>query len=324
MSDPLAEINMAKTKNLEQKLFPEIHPLIKSWEDHLTFEKRVSKHTLVAYLSDLFKFLNFLSDFLAKSPTKNDLAQLKPSGFRSYLASRRRDGLTPASMARSFSAVRSFYKYLRRTNIIKNDAIDAVSSPKLKRRLPRPISEEAAKRAIKEVGDFADDTWVALRDIAVLTLLYGSGLRIAEALSLNKGDLDKGDIMKVKGKRNKERLVPLLPAVTEAVECYLKACPKDIKGGEALFIGVRGKRLNARNIQLAMQKVRASLGLPSTATPHALRHSFATHLLTAGGDLRTIQELLGHADLSTTQHYTDVDTAYLMDVYNNAHPSAKK
>ena len=230
-------------------------------------------------------------------------------------------------MARSFSAVRSFYKYMRRMNILENDAIDAVNSPKLKRRMPRPISEDDAKRSINIVGDFAVPTvhnWVALRDIAVLTVLYGCGLRIAEALALDFGDLDKGDIMIVKGKRNKERIVPLLTVVTDAIDNYVRACPIVIEKGDALFIGVRGKRLNARNIQLAMKKVRIALGLPSTATPHALRHSFATHLLTAGGDLRTIQELLGHADLSTTQHYTDVDTAYLMDVYNNAHPSAKK
>jgi len=216
---------------------------------------------------------------------------------------------------------------MRRMNILENDAIDAVNSPKLKRRMPRPISEDDAKRSINIVGDFAVPTvnnWVALRDIAVLTVLYGCGLRIAEALALDFGDLDKGDIMIVKGKRNKERIVPLLTVVTDAIDNYVRACPIVIEKGDALFIGVRGKRLNARNIQLAMKKVRIALGLPSTATPHALRHSFATHLLTAGGDLRTIQELLGHADLSTTQHYTDVDTAYLMDVYNNAHPSAKK
>ncbi|MBT7581818.1 MAG: site-specific integrase, partial [Kordiimonadaceae bacterium] len=186
---------MAETKKLEQKIFTGLEPLIKSWQDHLISEKRVSAHTHEAYLRDVLKFLHFLSDHLAKSPTKNDLASLKPADFRSYLAARRRDGLIPASMARSFSAVRSFYKYLRRNNILSNDVIDAVSSPKLKRRLPRPISEEAAKRTIKEVGDFASDNWVALRDIAVLTILYGCGLRVAEALSLNKGNLDKGDIM---------------------------------------------------------------------------------------------------------------------------------
>ncbi|MCC3861651.1 tyrosine recombinase XerC [Emcibacteraceae bacterium Y4] len=217
---------------------------------------------------------------------------------------------------------------MRRNNIISNDAIDAVSSPKLKKRLPRPLSQDAAKRTIKDVGDFAtpdnNADWVADRDIAVLTLLYGCGLRISEALSLNVGDLDKKDIMTIRGKGGKERLVPIIPVVIQAVDQYLNTCPKKLNRGDPLFIGVRGKRLNARNVQLAMQKVRTALGLPSSATPHALRHSFATHLLTAGGDLRTIQELLGHADLSTTQHYTDVDTAYLMDVYNNAHPSAKK
>tara|TARA_B110000483_G_scaffold53458_2_gene66627 strand:- start:17707 stop:18543 length:837 start_codon:yes stop_codon:yes gene_type:complete len=278
-------------------------------------------------MRDVSKFLSFLCEYKGVATDKKILENLKPSDFRSYLAARRRDGLTPASMARSFSAVRSFYKYMRRMNILENDAIDAVNSPKLKRRMPRPISEDDAKRSINIVGDFAVPTvhnWVALRDIAVLTVLYGCGLRIAEALALDFGDLDKGDIMIVKGKRNKERIVPLLTVVTDAIDNYVRACPIVIEKGDALFIGVRGKRLNARNIQLAMKKVRIALGLPSTATPHALRHSFATHLLTAGGDLRTIQELLGHADLSTTQHYTDVDTAYLMDVYNNAHPSAKK
>lgn len=318
---------MAQKKQLDKNLYLKLKPVIQGWENHLLSERRASKHTYDAYMRDLDKFLKFLMEYLDDVLTIKILATLKPADFRSYLASRRKEGLSPASMARSFSAVRAFYKYMRKENILTNDAIDAVSSPKLPKRLPRPISEEAAKRTITEVGDFAQPAagdWVALRDIAVLTLLYGCGLRITEALNLNMGDLDKGDIMTVLGKRNKERLVPLLPAVTDAIERYLKACPKNIKTGEALFIGVRGKRLNARNIQLAMQKVRQALGLPSTATPHALRHSFATHLLTAGGDLRTIQELLGHADLSTTQHYTDVDTAYLLDVYNNAHPSAKK
>ncbi len=318
---------MAKKQQLDQTLFSKIRPLIEGWENHLISEKRVSKHTHDAYLRDLQKFLEFLNLYLRKSVARHDLENLKPADFRSYLAARRKDGLSAASMARAFSTVRAFYKYLRLAEILRNDAVDAVSSPKLPRRLPRPISEAAAKRTISEVGDFAaqaDDDWVAFRDIAILTILYGCGLRIAEALSLNVGDLDKGDIMMVTGKRNKQRLVPLLPAVNEAVDRYIKACPRILKNGEALFIGVRGKRLNARNVQLAMQKVRRALGLPSTATPHALRHSFATHLLTAGGDLRTIQELLGHADLSTTQHYTDVDSAYLLDVYNNAHPSAKK
>ncbi len=318
---------MAQETKLEDNLYPALRPVLKRWQDYLVSEKRVSPHTHDAYLRDVGYFLNFLRGHIGVSPTKQTLEKLRPADFRSYLASRRHDGLSPASMARAFSAVKSFFKYLRKTGELKNDAIDAVSSPKLKKRLPRPIGEDAAKRTITEVGTMAAPTtndWVALRDIAVLTLLYGCGLRVAEALSLNVGDLDKGDIMTVRGKRDKERLVPLLPAVVEAVDNYVRACPRNLKRGEALFVGVRGKRLNARNVQLAMQKIRVALGLPASATPHALRHSFATHLLTAGGDLRTIQELLGHADLSTTQHYTDVDTAYLMDVYNNAHPSAKK
>ncbi|MBL4601835.1 MAG: site-specific integrase, partial [Emcibacteraceae bacterium] len=210
---------MVKIKELDHTLYPQITPLLNQWQDHLISEKRVSKHTHDAYMRDVARFLSFIVEYLGKSLTKNDLEELNPADFRSYLAARRRDGLTPASMARAFSAVRAFYKFMRRSGILINDAINAVSSPKLKKRLPRPISEEAAKRAINEVGDFAADAehdWVAQRDIAVLTLLYGCGLRIAEALSLNMGDLDKGDIMTVTGKRNKERLVPLLPAVTEA------------------------------------------------------------------------------------------------------------
>ena len=318
---------MADPESLDRTIFLKLRPLIASWEEYLLSEKRVSRHTHEAYMRDLHKFLKFLSSHLAHEPDKNDLENLKPADFRSYLAARRRDGLTPTSMARSFSAIKSFYKYQRRAHVIYNDAIDAVSSPKLPKRLPRPISEAAAKKAIQDVGDYAAaavNGWVSYRDIAVLTLLYGCGLRISEALSLNIGDMDKGDIMTVRGKRNKERLIPILPIVVEATQNYIEACPHTFEQGDPMFIGVRGQRLNARNIQLAMKKVRHALGLPSTATPHALRHSFATHLLTAGGDLRTIQELLGHADLSTTQHYTDVDTAYLMDVYNNSHPSAKK
>lgn len=298
-------------------------PLLEGWLSYLRTERRVSAHTYDAYQRDITGFFSFLADHLGHPPTPTDLKNLRPLDFRSFLARRRRDGLTPASVARTLSAIRAFYKYLRRNDILQNDAITAVSSPKLPKRLPRPLDEQAAKRSLGDVADFASEGWIGDRDIAVLTLLYGCGLRISEALNLNRQDVPEGDMLRVLGKRNKERLVPILPVVHKAIENYLKSCPFPLPLEGPLFVGQRGKRLNARMIQRAMQKVREVLGLPSTATPHALRHSFATHLLTAGGDLRTIQELLGHASLATTQHYTDVDTAYLMDVYNNAHPGAK-
>ncbi len=304
--------------------YPALGALLTRWLDYLDSERRMSPHTRSAYQQDLDRFLRFLADHLGGAPTKADLQKLEPADFRAYLARRRRDGLSPASLARSLSAVRAFFKFLRRNDILHNDAIDAVRSPKLPQRLPRPLDEAAARRSLTEVANFASEDWIGDRDIAVLSLLYGCGLRISEALNLNRRDLPAGDMLTVLGKRNKERLAPLLPVVRQAIETYLQSCPHPLPPDGPLFVGKQGRRLNPRLIQLAMEKLRAALGLPPSATPHALRHSFATHLLTAGGDLRTIQELLGHVSLATTQHYTDVDTAYLMDVYRNAHPGARE
>ncbi|PCJ43156.1 MAG: recombinase XerC [Alphaproteobacteria bacterium] len=304
-------------------IYPALMPLLGGWLDYLRAEKRVSPHSFKAYERDVRNFLTFLAAHLGDAPTKADLRDLKPADFRAFLARRRRDGLTPASVARTLSGVRSFFSYLRRNDILRNDAINGISAPKLPKRLPRPLDPDMARKSLEMAADFAPVSWVGDRDIAVLTLLYGCGLRISEAIGLNRRDVPSGDMLRVLGKRNKERLVPLLPVVRRAIETYLASCPYDLPPEGPLFIGVQGRRLNARMIQLVMQKLRQVLGLPPSATPHALRHSFATHLLTAGGDLRTIQELLGHVSLTTTQHYTDVDTAYLMDVYNNAHPGAK-
>jgi len=306
----------------EKKLiyYPALLPLLTGWLDYLRTEKRVSVHTYEAYERDLSGFFAFLTEHLARSPTQSDLQNLQTTDFRSFLARKRRDGLSPASVARTLSALRAFFKFLRHNDILHNEAINAINSPKLPPRLPKSLDESSAKKSLANIGEFATETWVGDRDIAVLTLLYGCGLRISEALNLNRSDLPDGDMLKVMGKRNKERMVPMLPVVRAAIEKYMASCPYNLPMEGPLFIGVQRKRLNARMIQLAMQKVREILGLPPSATPHALRHSFATHLLTAGGDLRTIQELLGHASLATTQHYTDVDTAYLMEVYNNTHP----
>ncbi len=313
---------MSKKTPLKPVSYPALLPLLESWQDYLRTERRVSSHTYDAYARDVTGFLVFLAEHLGRMPVRADLQNLRPVDFRSFLAKRRSDGLTPASVARTLSAVRAFFKFLRQGDIVNNDAINAVNSPKKPGRLPRPLDEKTARQTLADVADFASEGWVGDRDIAVLTLLYGCGLRISEALDLNRSDLPDGDMLRVLGKRRKERLVPILPVVRAAIEQYLASCPHALPMDGPLFIGVQGRRLNARMIQLAMQKLRQSMGLPPSATPHALRHSFATHLLTAGGDLRTIQELLGHASLATTQHYTDVDTAYLMDVYNNAHPGA--
>ena len=221
------------------------------------------------------------------------------------------------------STIRNFFRFLDRTGRVSNATIKAVRSPKPKPPIPKPISIEDSLDVIKAVSQLSDTPWISKRDVAVFTLLYGCGLRIDEALSLNNVDKPDGDVMTVTGKGNKQRIVPILPIVCDAIKVYIEACPFAEQPDKPLFVGARGGRLNAGGVQRQMRKVRHRLGLPSTATPHALRHSFATHLLSAGGDLRTIQELLGHSSLSTTQRYTSVDTKRLLEVYKKAHPRAK-
>lgn len=287
-------------------------------------ERRSSAHTVSAYARDLSFFFAFLADHLGGPAGLAALASLRTADFRSYLARRRQDGLSNASIARNLSVVRSFFRHLETTGVVHNPALAAVRSPKLAHAVPKPLSVTAAAAAREEVGLLSEEPWVAARDAAVITLLYGCGLRISEALSLNRGEAPVGASLIVTGKGNKERLVPVLPIVREGVEAYLSLCPYDLGPSDPLFVGVRGKRLNPGIVQQGMRKVRAALGLDETATPHALRHSFATHLLGAGGDLRTIQELLGHASLSTTQRYTEVDTERLVNIYRDAHPRAKR
>lgn len=291
---------------------------ITRWRRYLTSERRVSAHTLAAYSRDFGDFIAFLVSYRGEQISLRILEALEVRDFRAFLAARRSEGASARSAARALSSIRNFYRFLARTLGITNDAINAVQGPKLPHRVPRPLTEEGARTVMETIGDFADEGWIAARDAAVVALLYGCGLRIAEALSLNGGDIPAGDTMRVIGKRNKERIVPVLPAVRAAIDEYRKQCPFAITADGPLFFGKRGKRLNPRTIQAAMQKVRLALGLPESATPHALRHSFATHLLSRGGDLRTIQELLGHADLKATQVYTEVDSARLKDVYDKA------
>jgi len=298
---------------------------VASWWRWLCQERRASAHTAAAYARDLSAFLNFLGEHLGQEIALGDLAALKPLDFRAYLAGRREDGLASVSAARALSVVRSFFGFLERRGLAHNAAIRAIRSPKVPRGLPKPLAETEALKTVEAAGDFSDEPWMQKRDIAVIALLYGAGLRISEALGLDRRDLPRedGGTLRITGKGRKTRVVPLLPNVRAAIEDYVAACPWRVGAAGPLFLGARGKRLNPRLIQGRMQQLRALLDLPETATPHALRHSFATHLLSAGGDLRAIQELLGHASLSTTQRYTEVDAKRLLEVYDKAHPRAR-
>ncbi|TNE62498.1 MAG: tyrosine recombinase XerC [Alphaproteobacteria bacterium] len=278
----------------------------------------MSDHTLAAYGRDMGDFFAFLGPYRGAAISLKMLAGLGVRDFRAFLAHRRGDGAGARTTARNLSAIRNFYRFLARNDGIENDAIQAIQGPKLPHRVPRPLTEEGARSVLETIGDMADEDWVAARDTAAVALMYGCGLRIAEALGLTPADIPTGDTMRVTGKRGKERVVPVLPLVKDAIRAYVAACPYDLAVDGPLFVGKRGGALNPRALQGAMQKVRAVLGLPASATPHALRHSFATHLLSRGGDLRTIQELLGHADLKATQVYTEVDSARLLDVYDKA------
>lgn len=301
---------------------PALGRLVEDWLAHLAGVRRLSDHSCAAYRHDIAVFLRFMSGHLGGAVACADLERLRLADFRSFLAERRRAGLSPRSVARALSAVRAFYRYLAQNDILENAALAAVRSPKLARTLARPLSPERAKAVTREIETLSAEPWVAARDGAVVLLLYGCGLRISEALGLNREVLPLGEALMIRGKGGKDRLVPLLPIVREAVADYVRRCPFTPPPGGPLFLGVRGRRLGARLIQRRLQVLRGALGLPDSATPHALRHSFATHLLSNGGDLRTIQELLGHASLSTTQHYTKVDAARLMDAYDKAHPRA--
>ncbi|MBT7942944.1 MAG: tyrosine recombinase XerC [Alphaproteobacteria bacterium] len=303
---------------------PAVLNAIEEWRNWLQHEKRCSIHTLDGYMRDLGTFLSFVSDHLGFAPGLNDLEKLKTADFRSYLARRTGDGLAKSSMARGLSTVRNFFRFLERAGLVHNAAVGNIRTPKVPKSIPKALAEDEALEVVSTIDELGQEPWVGMRDVAVMTMLYGCGLRISEALGLNRQQAPKGDAIIITGKGNKQRLVPLLPAVITAVDNYLQACPYNLEPDGPLFVGVRGKRLSPRIVQLQVAKLRALIGLPETATPHAMRHSFATHLLSGGGDLRTIQELLGHASLSTTQRYTDVDAGRLSAVYQGTHPRAKR
>jgi integrase/recombinase XerC len=300
--------------------------VVESWRLWLRTERRLAERTQVAYRQDMASFLAFLAGHQGGDVALADLASLRLADLRSWLAWRHGQGFARTSTARAVAAVRGFFRFVDRRHGVHNPALQAMRTPRLPHRLPRPLPAEDARDLLLGARADARQPWLGYRDTALLTLLYGGGLRIGEALALDRRDvgIDPRSLrgLRVKGKGGKERLVPILPIVAEALAAYLAACPIPPLPDEPLFKGARGGRLQPAVVQRQVRQLRATLGLPETATPHALRHSFATHLLGAGADLRAIQELLGHASLSTTQGYTEVDAGRLMTLYARAHPRA--
>jgi len=321
---------------------PDVQALYAEWLAWLQAERRASPHTVRNYARECARFFPFLAEYQGRPAAIGDLQELTPQTLRAFLAHLRRTTgratgagkapPSPRSMARALSSLRSFFRYCKRAHGWCPAAIEAVSAPKVPHGIPKPLSETDAGAALDLSGEMHAEPWVQARDTAILTLLYGGGLRIAEALALNRGVLPPGtqatnpeawrrfEVLRVVGKGRKERIVPVLPVVRDALSDYLARCPFTPSAEDPLFLGVRGKRLRAELVQGLMRKLRVILGLPDSATPHALRHSFATHLLAQGADLRAIQDLLGHASLSTTQVYTEVETNRLLSVYQSAHP----
>ncbi len=307
---------------------PKVAAEIASWLRHLGAERRMSLKTLEAYRRDVLQFLAFLAEHLGGRASLNDLAALKPADVRAFMAARRSQNIASRSLMRTLAGIRAFARFLERTGKGKVGALTAVRTPKIARTLPRPLPVAAAKRVADPKLRAGEERapWIIARDAAVLGLLYGCGLRISEALGLTRADLGGGryarDAITVTGKGRKQRMVPVLPQVQKLVDDYVELCPYDLPEPGPLFVGAKGGPLSPRVVQLAMAGARGALGLPETATPHALRHSFATHLLARGGDIRSIQELLGHASLATTQIYTEVDAERLIEAYRSAHPRA--
>lgn len=301
---------------------PQARDALQHWLETQKSLKGASENTLKAYNADTVDFITFMTSYKSEPQGLAALSRITTRDMRAWMAATRGTDVGARSLARKLSSVKSFYRWLSEREGFEPTAVLTIRAPKFQKKLPRPLAVDAAKAMIETVEFQTPHAWVAARDSAVLTLLYGCGLRISEALGLTGADVPLPDTLRIFGKGGKERVVPVLPAAREAVQVYLRVCPHPLEPTSPLFRGIRGGALNPRAIQVVMAKARMQLGLPATATPHAMRHSFATHLLSAGGDLRSIQELLGHASLSTTQAYTAVDTARLMEVYDRAHPKA--
>lgn len=302
-------------QNIDYHSDKQVSELLARWQAWLKDIKNYSEHTLDAYSRDIAEFMSFASENQGHLISMSDLKNFSIRTFRSFLTHRVQQQIEKSSIARELSALKNFYKWLNKNYNIENTSLSIIGSPKQPKILPRALEIDDTFSFLEEVPNFSKKRWQGLRDIAVFTLLYGCGLRISEALNLNVGDLETQSFLRIKGKGNKERIVPLLPIVIDYINKYLDDCPYKMKQGEPLFVGARGERLLPRIIQRQMAKIRTYMGLPDTITPHALRHSFATHLLAQGTDLRSIQELLGHASLSTTQRYTDVNIEKMTEEY---------
>ena len=296
--------------------------LLDDWLDVKSALEGSSYNTLVAYRRDVLDFLSFLTIHSGNKNGASQLDSIDQVSMRSWIAENRRSGKTSRSIARQLSSVKSFYKWFAKRRGIDPTMVLITKAPKFQKKLPRALSKEAAKEISQSIDLTDNEPWVIARDTAVILLLYGCGLRISEALSLKYSEMPLTDTLKIQGKGDKFRIIPILQIAREAVENYLNTLPFTLNGNDNIFRGVRGGSLNPRSIQLVMKLIREKLGIASNATPHSLRHSFATHLLPSGADLRSIQELLGHSSLSTTQIYTSVDSSRLMEVYSKTHPKA--
>lgn len=303
---------------------PNLKIIISEWFNHLKNNKKYSNHTIKAYITDLFYFLEFIHKHTEEKISLEELSKLQVRDFRSWLAARNRENHEQTSNARALSVIRSFFKYLKKFHQVDNQQIAAIKLGAVKKPLPKALSKEKAIEASRAISELSD-TWVGQRDLALLTLIYGTGLRIGEALSLQKKDIPVNDNtpIRVKGKGNKERIVPVMNYVISEIEKYIAACPYNLEEGP-LFLGERGGALNPDVFRARLRALRGYLGLPEHTTPHSFRHSFATHLLAGGGDIRTIQELLGHENISTTQRYTKIDAENLLVNYKAFHPLGRK
>ncbi|MBG1233623.1 tyrosine recombinase XerC [Aestuariivirga litoralis] len=299
----------------------DVTPIARAWLATLKSERRLAAKTLEAYISDLTQFGGFLQEHLGEAASISLLAGLDASDFRSFLARRRNDGIESRSLARQLSAIRSFFRHAERNGHFKCAALAAVRTPKIPHSVPRPLTEDQSHKLVTDVVLEQDEAWIQARDMAVLTLLYGCGLRISEALGLTVKQSEQNPLVII-GKGGKERLVPMVPAAVEAITAYRKLAPMPLLPSMPLFRGAKGGALSPRIIQLLMERLRGAMNLPDSATPHALRHSFASHLLGNGADLRVIQDLLGHASLSSTQIYTEVNRKHLLEQYRKAFPKA--
>ena len=297
---------------------------VEDWYNWLSMERRLSVNTSQNYLIDLKEFLLFLKKDLSHAIAIKDLKELTVTDFRSFLMAQTNAGIGRSSIARHMSSLRNFFRFLRKKELVNNTAITVIKPARPKKTLPKPLEQKDTSVLLNMAMKNQKERWQGLRDVALLTLLYGCGLRISEALNLTVGEWRKmSDVLIIRGKGNKQRLVPVLPLVKNVVSKYLSERPDDLPSDTALFIGARGEQLNPGVVQRQVRRLRRAAGLPESVTPHALRHSFATHLLTNGADLRSVQELLGHSSLSATQRYTEIDTVHLTKVYNAAHPRAK-